>query len=127
MSGRLAAFQQRPSRQQFSLGQISLYISLVLSAAASLRCASRVLELWGGLLELPEAAPSWYTGRLWLLRVGYYKLTRPKEQAPDWVWIVDKTVQVGTGKLFVLLGRRPRAPAPRGNRLAHASCETLLL
>ena len=57
-----------------------LFIALVLSAAVSLRGASRVLELWGTVVELPEATPAWYTGRLWLQRVGYYKLTRPKDR-----------------------------------------------
>lgn len=57
---------------------MGLFIALVLSAAVSLRGASRVLELWSTVFELPEVAPAWYTGRLWLLRVGYYKLTRPK-------------------------------------------------
>jgi hypothetical protein len=100
---------------------------LVLSAATSLRCASRVLELWGAVLELPEAAPSWYTGRLWLLRVGYYKLTRPKEQATDWVWIVDQTVQMGTEKCFVILGMRLSGLPPRGSCLRHKDVEPVAL
>jgi hypothetical protein len=73
-----------------------------------------VLELWKTWLALPEAVPSWYTGRLWLLGVGYYKLTRPKEQAPDWVWIVDQTVQMETEKCFVILGIRLSALPPSG-------------
>lgn len=124
---RLAAFQSRRGRQQFSLGSITLFISLVLSAAASLRCASRVLEICGGVLELPEAAPSWYTGRLWLLRVGYYKLTRPKEQAPDWVWIVDQTVQMGTEKCFVILGLRLSVLPPPGTCVRHEDVEPIAL
>jgi hypothetical protein len=99
----------------------------VLSAAASLRGASRVLELWGTVLDLPEAAPSWYTGRLWLLRVGYYKLTRPKEQAPDWVWIIDHTVQMGVQKCLVILGIRLSVLPPPGTCLRHEHVEPLAL
>jgi hypothetical protein len=124
---RLAAFAQPPSRHQFSLGSISLFISLVLSAAASLRGASRVLQIWGAVMDLPEAAPAWYTGRLWLLRVGYYKLTRPKEQATDWVWIVDHTVQMGAEKCFVILGIRLSSLPPPGTCLGHAHVEPLAL
>src|SRR5262249_25609608 len=69
--------------------------------------------------DLPEAAPSWYTGRLWLLRVGYYKLTRPKEQAPDWVWIIDHTVQMGVQKCLVILGIRLSVLPPPGTCLRH--------
>jgi hypothetical protein len=99
----------------------------VLSAAASLRCASRVLEIWGGLWELPEAVPSWYTGRLWLMRVGYYKLTRPKAQATDWVWIVDQTVQMGPEKCCVILGIRLSLLPPPGTCLRHEPVEPIAL
>ncbi len=54
------------------------------------------------VFHLPLATPSWCTGRLWLLRLGYYKLTRPKEQADDWVWMVDHTVQLGPEKCLVI-------------------------
>jgi len=99
----------------------------VLSAATSLRCASRVLELWSAWVERAEATPSWYTGRLWLLRVGYYKLTRPKEKATDWVWIVDQTVQMGIEKCFVILGLRLAALPPPGTYLRHEHVEPIAL
>jgi hypothetical protein len=106
---------------------MGLFIALVLSAAVSLRGASRVLELWSAVFELPEAAPAWYTGRLWLLRVGYYKLTRPKAQATDWVWIIDHTIQLGVQKCLVILGVRLSAlPAP-GTCLRHEDVEPVAL
>ena len=106
---------------------MGLFIALVLSAAVSLRGASRVLELWGTVWELPEAAPTWYTGRLWLLRVGYYKLTRPKTHATDWVWIIDHTIQLGVQKCLVILGVRLSAlPAP-GTCLRHEDVEPIAL
>jgi hypothetical protein len=104
---------------------MGLFIALVLSAAVSLRGASRVLELWGTVWELPEAAPGWYTGRLWLLRVGYYKLTRPKEQAADWVWIIDHTIQLGVQKCLVILGVRLSALPPPGTCLRHEHVEPI--
>jgi hypothetical protein len=85
------------------------------------------LEIWGALLELPEAAPSWYSGRLWLLRVGYYKLTSPKEQATDWVWIVDQTVQMGAEKCLLILGIRLSALPPPGRGLGHEDVEPIAL
>jgi hypothetical protein len=106
---------------------MGLFIALVLSAAVSLRGASRVLELWSTVFELPEAAPAWYTGRLWLLRVGYYQLTRPKAQAADWVWIIDHTLQLGVQKCLVILGVRLSAlPAP-GTCLRHEDVEPIAL
>jgi len=106
---------------------LGLFIALVLSAAVSLRGASRVLELWDTVFELPEAVPAWYTGRLWLLRVGYYKLTRPKAQATDWVWIIDHTIQLGEQKCLGILGVRLSAlPAP-GTCLRHEDVEPIAL
>lgn len=102
-------------------------MSLVLSAAISLRGASRVIELFLAGFGLSVSSPAWYTGRLWLLRLGYYKLTRAKEQAEEWVWIVAHTAQLGTPKGLVILGRRRSAlPAP-GQCLCHADVEPLVL
>jgi hypothetical protein len=41
-----------------------------------------------------------------LLRIGLFELRRPKEQADDWVWIVDHTVQLGTVKVLLIVGLR---------------------
>jgi hypothetical protein len=56
--------------------------------------------------ELRQPVPSWYSGRLWLLRLGYYKLHREQEHADDWIWIVDHSVQLGSEKCLVILGIR---------------------
>ena len=71
--------------------------------------------------------PAWFTGRLWLLRLGYYKLTRPKEQTEDWVWIVDHTVQLGKEKCLVILGVRLSALPIEGHCLSHEDVEPIAL
>ena len=123
----MPTFTHRLGHHQFSLGMIGLFVSLVLSAAVSLRGASRVVELLGTVLELPEATPAWYTGRLWLLRVGYYKLTRPKAHGVDWVWIIDHTIQLGVQKCLVILGVRLSALPPPGTCLRHEHVEPIAL
>jgi hypothetical protein len=87
---------------------MSLLVGLVLSASASLRCASQALKLFLAYLppSLSLSSPSWGTGRFWLLRLGYYKLKRAKEMSDDWVWIVDHSVQLGSEKCLVILGIR---------------------
>ena len=50
--------------------------------------------------------PHYTTVRFWLLRVGLHKLNRPKEQASDWVWIIDHSNQIGKEKCLVILGVR---------------------
>jgi hypothetical protein len=70
--------------------------------------------------------PSYSSARLWLLRIGHYKLTRPKTHADDWVWIVDHTIQIGVSKCFVILG--VRLSALHGDyTLTHADVEPVAI
>ena len=116
-----------PYHHAFPLGCIELFLSLVVSAAASLRGAGRAIEIMVAQLEVPYACPAWTTGRLWLLRVGYYQLTRPKVHAADWVWIVDHTVQIGQDKCLLILGVRLSALPPQECGLRHEAMEPLAL
>jgi hypothetical protein len=84
-----------------------------------MRASARVLA-WFGLGE-----PDWTTGRTWLLRLGLYKLTRPKERADDWIWLVDHSVQIGPEKCLVVFGLRGRDQPPVGQCLRLEDCEPL--
>ena len=71
--------------------------------------------------------PDWTTGRLWLLRVGLAKLLYPKQQARDWVWLIDHSAQIGQEKCLVILGLRlADLPAP-GKCLRHEHVELIHL
>lgn len=121
----LEDFRLIPRRHHYSIGHVLLFVSLVLSDAASLRCAGRALETVFSMLHLSLFCPSWLTGRLWILRLGYYKLTRPKAHARDWVWIVDHTIQIGAEKCLVILGLRLCALPPSGQCLRHEDVEAI--
>jgi hypothetical protein len=61
--------------------------------------------------------PDRSTGRLWLLRLGLYRLRRLPETADDWCWLIDHTALLGRQRLLVVLGVRLRpwrARAARG-------------
>jgi hypothetical protein len=104
-----------------------LFISLVLNACSSLRGAERTLLLLSTFLNIDLTTPSWYSGRIWLLRLGYYKLTRPKVIADDWIWIVDHSVQWGKEKCLAILGiRQSQLPAAE-TILCHEDVEPLAL
>ena len=120
-------FTTIPPYHHYSIGHIMLFISMVLSGAAGLRCTSRAIDAVMTNLEFPLSAPSWFSGRLWLQRVGYYKLTRPKEHADDWVWIIDHTVQVGDEKCFVILGVRLCDLPAYNNSISHSDVEPIFL
>jgi hypothetical protein len=102
---------------------------LILQANVSMRSVPRVLAIVQNLFGLPLGVPDWTTGRGWLLRLGYYQLTRPKEHAADWVWFIDHSYQMGQNKCLVILGMRLRAMPPQGEclRLEHLEPLEVLL
>lgn len=81
-------------------------LAVILSCASSQRSAAAVLALFANWLPGVDDTPCANTGRMWLLRLGLYELTRPKEQADDWVWIMDHTLQLGPYKCLVIVGFR---------------------
>ena len=101
------AFELIPRRHQFGSVQILLMLGWVLKGM-SLRGTCSALDWmhemdvdWG--FDFP--VPHFTTVRLWLLRLGYHKLHRPKEQASDWVWIIDHSNQIGQEKCLRHPGR----------------------
>jgi len=85
---------------------ISLFTSLVLQAATSQRAAASVLKIVACHVPGLERVPCANSGRLWLMRLGLYELTRAKVKADDWVWMMDHTVQLGPWKCLVIVGVR---------------------
>jgi hypothetical protein len=86
---------------------ICLFLRLVRSGV-SLRAVPRVLAVIAEAFGLPLEIPHWTTGRLWLMRLGHALLTLPLEQADDWAWLVDHSVQIGQEKGLAILGIRLR-------------------
>jgi hypothetical protein len=95
----------RPAGHQYSFEVIGDFLQFVLKAATSVRGASACLEVVRQRLGL-EYVPAPNTGEAWLLRVGLYELTRPKQQADDWAWLADHSVQMGPHKCLVIVGVR---------------------
>ena len=120
-------FEIIPFHHRYSVGHMMLFLSFVLSAASSLRGGVLCLEVVKKFLGISLNVPSWHSARLWLLKLGYYKLTCPKEQGTDWVWIVDHTIQLGCEKIFVILGIRLCNLPPLGKSLKHENVEAITL
>jgi hypothetical protein len=55
---------------------------------------------------LISKTPSRTTGLLRIKKVGYYCLHKEKEQAEDWILILDESIGIGQEKLLVILGIR---------------------
>ena len=91
---------------QYSAGIVRLFLETVFSCAAGLRATASILNLYGCWLPGVSDTPCANSGRNWLLRLGLYELARPKEQADDWAWIMDHTLQLGPYKSLVIVGVR---------------------
>jgi hypothetical protein len=96
-------------RHQFSLGAIAGSLASVLCAGMPLQRVPAAQEMQGTWCGVPVAAASYYSVRLWLLRLGLYQLSRAKQQADDWMWIIDHTLQLGDRKCLVIVGLRQSA------------------
>jgi hypothetical protein len=90
----------------YGVQPVLLVVSLVVSAATSLRGAGRALAVMPACAGLVPWSPSWSSTRLWRLRLGYYKLTRAQEEGADGVWSVDHVVQTGQEKCLLSVGIR---------------------
>lgn len=96
----------RPAHHSYLAEAICLTVRLALNAAVSFRGCSAVVGLLQDFLPQFHAIPAPNTAESWLLRLGLHELLRPKEQADDWVFILDHTLQLGALKCLVIVGVR---------------------
>ncbi len=57
-------------------------------------------------MNLEINSPSQSTGRIWVKKIGYYCLNKPKPKADDWVLVIDESIGIGQEKLLLILGIR---------------------
>lgn len=110
----------------YGVETISLFLRLVMNGV-SLRGVPRVLAVIAEAFGLPLDIPHWTTGRLWLMRLGHAMLTLPLEQADDWAWLTDHSVQIGQEKCLVILGIRLRDLPKPGTCLRHPDLHLIAL
>jgi len=114
------------ANHHYSQGQIAGSLALLLDCRGSLRGAALAMGFINRLLGGEQEVPSPTTVRSWLLRVGLHQLERPLEQADDWVWIVDHTVQMGELKGMIIVGFRLSAwQQQEDRRLTYADVELI--
>jgi len=104
-------------RQSFSLSTVVYFCASVLYCCSSLNAVPKILALF-----FPEQArqgfvPHATTGRMWLLRLGYYKLHAPLEQADDWVFLADHAIEIGKHQFLGIVGIRLANLPPPGECL----------
>jgi len=80
---------------------------LVRHAGLSFRGTAAALSVFASFGDndrAPDPTPCATTVRSWVLRLGYAQLTRPLSHQHRWAWLIDHTLQIGSQKLFVIVG-----------------------
>jgi hypothetical protein len=87
-----------------------------------LRGAAAALAVFAAASDNASSLPTpcATTVRSWVLRLGYAHLTRPLSHDHRWAWLIDHTLQIGSTKLFVIVGV-PLDGVPFGVRALHLS------
>lgn len=120
-------FTETVHRHQYSVGQVTLTLQLLLEANVSLQAIVRITMILLPLFEDNLKTPHWTTGRWWLLRLGYYMLCRPKVRADDRAWVADHSIQSGQERSLLILGVRLSELPPVGQCLRLNDMEPLAL
>jgi hypothetical protein len=107
----------RIPRQSYSLSTVVYACGLVLRCGSSMAAVPKTFAML-----FPEQArqgfiPHATTGRMWLLRLGYYKLRAPLEPADDWLLLVDHAVEIGKHRFLGVVGIRLANLPPSGECL----------
>ena len=88
------------------------------------RSTERVLPLIRQWLEVEFDIPSHDTIRLWTSRNGIAILQESAQVAPDWIWLIDHSVQLGKMCVLIILGIR-QSELPTGRPLRREDMKPL--
>jgi len=108
---------ERIPRQSYSLSTVVYICGSVLRCCSSLAAAPKTLALFFHEQARQGFIPHATTGRMWLLRLGYYKLQAPLEQADDWILLADHAVEIGKHRFLGIIGIRLANLPPPGECL----------
>ena len=122
---RAADFATKIPRHHFPLGVVAGSLALVLRTGTHLKRVAAVLALSWSWWSDCGAVGSYYSVRLWLLRLGLYQLNRPQELADDWMWIIDHTMQLGERKCLIIVGLRQSAWDAEDRCLSHEDVQLI--
>ena len=71
-----------------------------------------------------KRTPSINSGKLWMLKLGYYNLTKQQTIAKDWIYIIDHSIQLGKEKLLLIIGIRAK-DLPKNRALKYEDMEII--
>ena len=100
-------------------------MGMVLRTGTRLQRVADVLSMHWNWSRLNVKPASYYSVRLWLLRLGLHQLNRAKVRADDWMWIMDHTMQLGDQKCLIIVGIRQSCWNAENRVLSHEDVELI--
>ena len=87
--------------------QLLVFPVIIICSTAPFRTLEKIFkaQVLCGLFTIKKI-PSDTSCRRWFNQVGYYKLTRAKEKAEDWIYIIDNSIRCEARKACLILGVR---------------------
>jgi hypothetical protein len=82
--------------------------------------ASKILPLMFNL----KRTPSINSGKSWMLKLGYYNITKKQTIADDWIYIIDHSIQMGKEKLLLIVGVKAK-DLPKNRALKYEDVEII--
>jgi hypothetical protein len=101
----------------FSAWFVAMTIRLFTNTNAGFRGIENIYEELQGHFDLKTVSYSCI--RQWVLRLGYGLLTNEIERRPDWVYIMDFSIQLGTERCLLILGVTHESLEQNGYELKH--------
>ncbi len=100
---------------------------MIIEGSIKFRSLEKMLKIQERFIGVYSNLPSNNTMKNWVLKLGYYELTRTKEIADDWIVILDHSVQFGHTKVFVVLGIREKDFLNLNRPLKYTDLTSLLI
>ena len=112
---------------EYSIGCIFAAIKLYVTGGVSFHACSRIIACFRDRLPEFSRVPTNNSIQSWVLRLGLFQLTLVKQQADDWVVILDHTCQLGNQKCLIVLGIRLSHWRTLGRPLAFQDMTILMI
>lgn len=101
----LAPVTGKPRHHTYWNSLIAVTLALMSTACLSFNGVANAMEVFCNQGKI-DRAPSLETCIQWEMKLGLYKLSRPKALADDWVWLADHVVSKGIYKCLAVMGVR---------------------
>jgi len=96
----------KPKGHKFSNILIQMLIIIKLETSISFRALDKEMKILHEFIYVLDETPCNTTISNWILKLGYYELTKVKIKSDDWIILLDHSIQVGDQKILVIYGIR---------------------